>query len=138
MVREYSLTGERATCLDLLMFTKDDEGAIWRNDFNRYVWHPALRAVRVDTWPRERVSPAAASFRQRRARTGATSGALARYLGHADPAFALRVYCHLMPGSPDRMRLAIDRAFSESPDCPEIAWRARQACDLRRYHFAKL
>ena len=29
------------------MFTKEDEGAIWRNDFNRYVWHPALRAVGV-------------------------------------------------------------------------------------------
>ena len=26
-----------------LMFTKADEGAIWRGDFNRYVWHPALR-----------------------------------------------------------------------------------------------
>ena len=25
------------------------------------------------------------------------------------------------PLSPDRMRQAIDRAFSESPDCPEIA-----------------
>jgi hypothetical protein len=34
---------------------------------------------------------------------------------------ALRVYCHLMPGSPDGMRQAINRAFSESPDCPEIA-----------------
>ena len=46
--------------------------------------------------------------------------ALAEYLGHADPAFTLGVYCHLMPGSPDRMRQAIDRAFSEYPDCPEI------------------
>ena len=47
--------------------------------------------------------------------------ALAEYLGHADPAITLRVYCHLMPGSPDRMRQAIDRALSESPDFPEIA-----------------
>jgi hypothetical protein len=46
--------------------------------------------------------------------------ALAEYLGHADPAFTLRVYRHLMPGSPDRMRLAIGRAFSEAPDHPEI------------------
>jgi hypothetical protein len=30
-----------------LMFTKDDEGAIWRNDFNRYAWHPALRVAGV-------------------------------------------------------------------------------------------
>ncbi|HEV2259962.1 MAG TPA: hypothetical protein VGS06_43190 [Streptosporangiaceae bacterium] len=27
----------------------------------------------------------------------------------------------LMPGSPDRIGQAIDRAFSESPDCPGIA-----------------
>jgi hypothetical protein len=47
--------------------------------------------------------------------------ALAEYLGHDDPAFTLRAYRHVMPGSPYRMRLAIGRAFSESPDCPEIA-----------------
>jgi integrase len=57
-----------------------------------------------------------AQLRQRRA-----AGRGAEYLGHSDPAFTLRVYCHLMPGSPDRMRQAIDRAFSESPDCPGIA-----------------
>jgi len=27
--------------------------------------------------------------------------------------FTLRVYCHLLPGAPDRMRQAIDRAFSD-------------------------
>lgn len=43
------------------------------------------------------------------------------YLEHTDPGFTLRTYCHLVPGSPDKMRQAIDRAFSESPDCPGIA-----------------
>jgi integrase len=33
---------------------------------------------------------------------------LAEYLGHADPAFTLRVYAHMMPGSHDRARRAID------------------------------
>jgi hypothetical protein len=33
---------------------------------------------------------------------------LAEYLGHHDPAFTLRVYSHLMPGSHDRARRAID------------------------------
>ena len=45
---------------------------------------------------------------------------LAEYLGHSDPAFTLRVYCHMTPGSLDRVRQAIDRAFSEAPDHPEI------------------
>ncbi|HEV2375329.1 MAG TPA: tyrosine-type recombinase/integrase [Streptosporangiaceae bacterium] len=38
--------------------------------------------------------------------------ALAEYLGHADPGFTLRVYTHLMPSAPDRMRAAVDRALS--------------------------
>ncbi|GAA0952611.1 tyrosine-type recombinase/integrase [Nonomuraea longicatena] len=33
---------------------------------------------------------------------------LAEYLGHADPGFTLRVYAHMMPGSHDRARKAID------------------------------
>ena len=104
-----------------LMFTKDDEGAIWRNDFNRYVWHPAIKAAGV--------APGRdAGFHQLRHHyaslllaDGVDIRALAEYLGHSDPGFTLRVYCHLMPGSPDRMRQVIDRAFSEFPDCPGIA-----------------
>ena len=46
---------------------------------------------------------------------------LAEYLGHSDSAFTLSVYCHLMPDSPDRMRQAVDRAFSEAADCLGIA-----------------
>ena len=46
---------------------------------------------------------------------------LAEYLGHSDPAFTLRVYCHLMSGSPDRVRQASGRAFRRKPpDHPEV------------------
>ncbi|WP_435822374.1 hypothetical protein [Microbispora bryophytorum] len=37
---------------------------------------------------------------------------LAEYLGHADPGFTLRVYAHLMPGSHDHARKAIDDRLS--------------------------
>nr|WP_204038875.1 tyrosine-type recombinase/integrase [Acrocarpospora phusangensis] len=41
---------------------------------------------------------------------------LAEYLGHADPGFTLRVYAHMMPGSHDRARQAIDdRLFRPRP-----------------------
>ena len=40
--------------------------------------------------------------------------ALASFLGHSDPGFTLGVYCHLMPAADDRLRAAIDRAFSRS------------------------
>ena len=46
--------------------------------------------------------------------------ALAAYLGHSDPGFTLRVYTHLMPDADDRMRLAVDAAFSAS-DGPATA-----------------
>jgi integrase len=41
--------------------------------------------------------------------------ALADYLGHADPGFTLRVYCHLMPEAEDKARRAVDRAFCGVP-----------------------
>ena len=71
-------------------------------------------------------------------RGGGDVRTLAEYLGHSDPAFTLRVYYHMMPGSPDRVRQAIDRAFSEAPDHPEITQEGKQACDLGRYHFTKI
>ena len=37
---------------------------------------------------------------------------LAEYLGHADPAFTLRVYAHLLPSSHDRARKVIDERFT--------------------------
>lgn len=37
---------------------------------------------------------------------------LAEYLGHADPAFTLRVYAHLLPSSHDRARAVINERFT--------------------------
>ena len=103
-----------------LMFTKDDGGAIWRNDFNRYAWHPALKAAGLAPGRENGFHQLRHHFASVVLRDGVDVRTLAEYLGHSDPAFTLRVYCHLMPGSPDRVRQAIDRAFSETPDHPEI------------------
>lgn len=104
-----------------LMFTKPDKGAIWRNDWNRYVWHPALKGVGVVPGRENGFHQLRHHFASVALRDGVDIRQLAEYLGHSDPAFTLRVYCHLMPGTPDRIRQAIDRAFSEAPDCPGIA-----------------
>lgn len=45
---------------------------------------------------------------------GTSVRALAEYLGHADPGFALRMYTHLMPTSESRARQAVDEAFAEA------------------------
>ncbi|MBO0609211.1 tyrosine-type recombinase/integrase [Myceligenerans salitolerans] len=42
---------------------------------------------------------------------GESIKALSEYLGHADPGFTLRVYTHLMPGSAERTRRAVDEMF---------------------------
>ncbi|MEU4564454.1 tyrosine-type recombinase/integrase [Actinoplanes sp. NPDC023936] len=42
---------------------------------------------------------------------GESIKAIAEWLGHADPAFTLRVYAHLMPDSPGRARKALDALF---------------------------
>lgn len=43
--------------------------------------------------------------------TGENIRALAEYLGHANPAFTLRTYTHLMPSSSERTRKAVDQVF---------------------------
>ena len=70
-----------------LMFTKEDEDAIWRGDWGRYAWHPALRAAGV-TPGRD------AGFHQLRHHyaslllaDGVDVRTLAEYLGHSDPGF---------------------------------------------------
>jgi integrase len=54
-------------------------------------------------------------------RDGVDIRQLAEYLGHSDPAFTLRVYCHLMPGTRTGSGRLSTGAFSEAPDCPGIA-----------------
>lgn len=104
-----------------LMFTKPDETAIWRNDFNRYVWHLALKAVGVTPGRENGFHQLRHHFASTLLRDGVDIRELAEHLGHRDPGFTLRVYCHLMPGAPDRMRQAVDRAFSDPSGCPDSA-----------------
>jgi hypothetical protein len=42
---------------------------------------------------------------------GETIKAVSEYLGHADPGFTLRTYAHLMEGSAERTKRAIDSVF---------------------------
>ena len=104
-----------------LMFTRTDGGPLWRNDWNRHVWHPALKTVDVPPGRENGFHQLRHYFASTALRDGVDIRALAEYLGHTDPGFTLRVYTHLMPGTPDRLRQAVDRAFSTSSDCPGIA-----------------
>ncbi|MCW2882837.1 MAG: integrase [Sphaerisporangium sp.] len=101
----------------------------WTNDtfmkarsYNELVWKPAIAAAGVIPQP-ERDRRARRRFTTSRKEGlhqlrhyyasvmlagGVSIKELAEYLGHADPGFTLRVYAHMMPGSHDRARKAID------------------------------
>ena len=94
---------------------------------NAHIWRPILQRHGILTPP----SPTCLSHGRRRPgqtnrRHGmyalrhyyasvlldAGESAVANYLGHADPGYALRAYTHLMPNSDHRTRTAIDTALT--------------------------
>ncbi|SIR60231.1 tyrosine-type recombinase/integrase [Micromonospora avicenniae] len=50
---------------------------------------------------------------------GESLKALSAYLGHSDPGFTLRIYTHLLLAGEDRIRRAIDHAFTDDPQTPD-------------------
>jgi integrase len=93
-----------------LMFTSRHRTALNRNYVNTYVWKPALEKSGVPT--RENGFHALRhTFASVLLHDGVDVRALAEYLGHSDPVSTLRVYTHLMPSAPDRMRSAVDAAL---------------------------
>ncbi|WP_055478094.1 tyrosine-type recombinase/integrase [Sphaerimonospora mesophila] len=105
-----------------LLFRWTDDKFIRARGYSELVWKPALVAADVIPAP-EKDSRARKRFTTSRKEglhqlrhyyasvmlAGAVSiKELAEYLGHADPGFTLRVYAHMMPGSHDRARKAID------------------------------
>jgi integrase len=94
--------------------------AVDADTFNTWAWHPAL--IRVGITPSRATGMHALRhfFASALLDAGESIKAIAEWLGHADPAFTLRVYTHLMMSSQGRARQAID-ALYEGPDGPETA-----------------
>ncbi|GAA3709757.1 hypothetical protein GCM10022224_089090 [Nonomuraea antimicrobica] len=104
------------------MFRWTDDRFVKARSYSETVWKPALVAAGVipapDKDPRKRSRYATSrkeelhQLRHYYASVMLAGGVsvkeLAEYLGHADPGFTLRVYAHMMPGSYDRARRAID------------------------------
>ncbi|MFG2072279.1 tyrosine-type recombinase/integrase [Nonomuraea maritima] len=121
----YSLPGEKLDGKPRthnLLFRWTDDRYIRSRTYSETVWKPALVQARVipppDRDPRQRKRYTTSrkeglhQLRHYHASVMLAGGVsvreLAEYLGHADPGFTLRVYAHLMPGSHDRARKAID------------------------------
>jgi integrase len=98
--------------------------------FAATAWHPALRAAGVTPSRSDGVHALRHFYASALLDEGESVRAVAEWLGHANPAFTLRVYAHLMPDSPHRARKALDRLLAddespddgpEAPDGPETA-----------------
>ena len=105
-----------------LILTSRERGALNRNYFNTYIWRPAIERAGVPD-QRENGCHALRHFYASTAlHEGETIKAVSEYLGHADPGFTLRTYTHLMEGSAERTKKAIDTVFlgkasaKEDPD----------------------
>ncbi|MCF2538961.1 site-specific integrase [Streptomyces sp. FB2] len=87
--------------------------AIGRNTFNAGYWRPALLAAGVEPGPGNGMHALRHFYASVLLDAGESIKALSEYLGHADPAFTLRTYTHLMPSSDSRTRFAVDALFGE-------------------------
>jgi integrase len=84
------------------------------------IWLQAVRRVGV---------PAGAGTGQHQLRhyyasallhAGCSVQAVAEYLGHASAVITLTTYAHLMPGSDDRARAAVDAVFASDGSAPNV------------------
>ena len=83
-----------------------------RNVFNQFTWDEAFKRAGIKKIPRRDGMHALRHFYASvLLDAGESIKALSEWLGHADPAFTMRVYTHLMPASAERARKAIDRVF---------------------------
>jgi len=118
----------------LLMFTTEDHQPIAKNNFNR-LWKAALEAAGViiavnDEQPRcsqlreERRDKMMHALRHlyasERLADGMSVVTLAQRLGHTDPAFTLRNYCHEVSDDHEEERRRIDRTL-RGPSVPRSA-----------------
>ena len=102
-----------------LVFTGLRGSALNHAALNRRVWRPARRAAGIPDGQDAGMHQLRHHYASVLLHGGVDIRALAEYLGHHDPAFTLRIYAHLMPGSEDRARKAIEAALAaESPIDP--------------------
>jgi integrase len=94
-----------------LVFTSRERKAIDRNSWNRYAWHVALEKAGMATGREAGFHQLRHHFASTALYAGCDVRSLADWLGHGDPGFTLRVYSHMMPAAPDKLRQAIDASY---------------------------
>lgn len=83
---------------------------MFRQRFNTNTWKPALEAAGIPVTRENGMHVLRHSFASALLSRGVDILKLAKYLGHEEAGFTLRVYCHLMKDGDDQARQAIDAA----------------------------
>lgn len=112
----------KPTTVHLISTTRNDL-AIRRTSFNETVWSTARKRAGLPVGGE--IETGMHALRHWYASSllagGASPVEVSEYLGHADVAFTLRTYGHLMPSSESRAREAIDAAFARSRTAGDVA-----------------
>jgi integrase len=95
-----------------LVFTTTHSTVVRQAVFAAVAWHPALRKAGVELGRANGLHALRHFYASALLDSGESIKAVAEWLGHANPAFTLRVYAHLMPESPGRARTAFDGLFN--------------------------
>ncbi len=105
-----------------LLLVSETGKPINRNVCTQRIWKPALRRAGIaKPTPEDGMHALRHLYASVLLDAGESIKALAAYLGHTDPGFTLKVYTHLLPGSHERTRAAIDALLNSSPDTDQAA-----------------
>lgn len=95
-----------------LLVTSREGKALNRNYVNSHVWKPALRRAHLPETREFMMHGARHLYASLQLEYGVGPRALADYLGHADPAFMMKTYAHLMPEASAKAAAAVDAMFA--------------------------
>lgn len=99
-----------AVTVPLLLTTREHK-ALNKNYINDYIWKPALTASDIEATREHGMHALRHHYASTLLDAGVSIRAVSERLGHADPAFTLRVYTHVMQGAEESTRDALDRAY---------------------------
>ncbi|WP_229069007.1 tyrosine-type recombinase/integrase [Actinoplanes sp. DH11] len=99
-----------------LILTTGKGTPLRQQTFDGCAWKPGLAAAGVPAVRGNGTHALRHLFASQLLAQGVSVRDLAEWMGHADPAFTLRVYGHLMPDSPGRARGAIDALLADLDD----------------------
>ena len=101
-----------------LLMTTRESGPVNRHYFNARIWKPALIAAGVPPTRDNGCHALRHYYASALLEGGESIKVVSERLGHADPAFTLRTYTHLIPAGESRTRFIMDNALREASSPP--------------------